>query len=273
MESVLKTLNDTLATLDPTKWLSALFIFLVGLLIARLVRVALSKSTWLHPQHRIVTARFAGYVIMTIAVAGVLNQFGVSISALLGAAGILTVALGFAAQTVASNMLSGIFLMGEQPFVIGDYVEVAGTGGVVTSIDLLSVRLQTLDNILVRIPNETMLKSNVSNRTHYPIRRLDLPVEVHYRSDLDEVERVLMEVTHNHPLCMESPEPWIRFMEFKDSGILVQIQVWTLTTNFLRLRSDLLKAVHKALGEASIEIPFPQRTITFAKDENDAPSD
>jgi len=103
---------------------------------------------------------------------------------LLGAAGILTVAPGFASQTSASNLVSGLFMIAEHPFGVGDTIRLGSIAGEVPSIDLLSVNLRTPDNLYVRIPNETMIKSEITNLTRFPIRRLDLEIGVAYKENL-----------------------------------------------------------------------------------------
>jgi len=132
---------------------------------------------------------------------------GFQLSVLLGAAGILSVAIGFASQTSASNLISGLFLIGEGPFAIGDFIRVGTTEGEVLSIDLLSVKLRTPDNLFVRIPNEQLIKSEVVNLTRFAIRRLNLAVGVAYKEDIPRVRHILMQVATDNPLCLNEPAP------------------------------------------------------------------
>lgn len=258
-------IDDLLGVLngvDLGPWIRAAGLLLLGFAAAGIVRRLFSGANFLQPQHRTVTARFIGYAIITVAAAGALNQLGVEMGVLLGTAGVLTVAIGFAAQTIASNMLSGLFLMGERPFVVGDVLSVDNVVGEVISIDLLSARLRTLENVMVRIPNETMLKSSVVNRTHYEIRRFDLRFGVHYAATLDDVERVLMEVVDRNTQCLEEPEPRVYFKSFDDSQITVQLSVWLRTEGYIEVTSDVVREVKAAFDAAGIGFPFPQRTLT-----------
>jgi small-conductance mechanosensitive channel len=186
---------------------------------------------------------------------------GVDLSILLGAAGILTVALGFASQTSASNIISGLFLLGEKPFGVGDIVRVGTTTGEVIAIDLLSVKLRTFDNLFVRIPNETMIKAEITNLQRFPIRRFDLQIGVAYKEDLDRVREVLQTVADEHPLSLDEPAPMILFTGFADSSINFQFSVWALSDNFLEIRTQIPLAVKAAFDEHNIEIPFPHRTL------------
>src|SRR5699024_2454555 len=118
---------------------------------------------------------------------------GISLAPLLGAAGIAGVALGFASQTSVSNIISGLFLIAESPFKVDDIITVKSTTGVVLSIDILLVKLRTFDNQYVRIPNETLIKTEVTNITRFPIRRLNTTISVAYKEDIGQVREILME--------------------------------------------------------------------------------
>lgn len=241
----------------------ALIVLSVGILLSRFVsrgvgRLVARRST---PQTALIARRLASWAILAITVLWALDELGFDLKVLLGAAGVLTVAIGFASQTSASNFISGLFLMGERPFVVGDVIKVGDITGEVISIDLISVKLRTFDNLAVRIPNETMIKSNVTTMTHYPIRRYDLQLGVAYKEDLAVVREVLLEVASRNPVCLDEPEPIIIFLGFGDSALQIQFSVWALRENFLTLRNTLSEEVKKALDARGIEIPFPHRTL------------
>jgi small-conductance mechanosensitive channel len=216
----------------------------------------------------ILAQRIAYYGILGLFLASALTDLGFDLTVLLGAAGIATVALGFASQTSASNVISGIFLLGEKPFAVGDVIRVGSTVGEVLSVDLLSVKLRTFDNLLVRIPNETMIKSEITNLVGFPIRRYDLQVGVAYKEDLDRVRRVLLEVADRTPLCLEEPEPLILFQGYGESSLNFQFSVWAKTENYLEVRNTIPVEVKRAFDEAGIEIPFPHRSL-YAGSETD----
>jgi small-conductance mechanosensitive channel len=140
-------------------------------------------------------------------IASAMREMGFSLAVIMGAAGVLTVAIGFASQTTASNLISGLFLIGERSFEIGDIIKVGNTTGEVLSIDALSVKLRTFDNLFVRIPNETLIKSEVTTLSRFPIRRLDLQLGVAYKEDIEQVRKVLMAVADSNPLCLDEPSP------------------------------------------------------------------
>lgn len=260
MEWIESSLRSLTWTDEVRKFALAAVIILLGIVAARVLRRRLPLDR-LHPQHQLIIRRLTGYVILGIALAWALQQLGVSLGVVLGAAGVLTVAIGFAAQTSVSNLISGLFLMVEQPFVVGDVIKVADATGEIVSIDLLSVRLRTFDNLLVRIPNETLIKSSVTNLTFFPIRRFDMQIGVAYKEDLSKVGEVLMETANRNPICLQEPKPLIIFGGFGDSAINLQFSVWSTKEQYLQLRNSMQNEVKRSFDEHNIEIPFPHRTL------------
>ncbi|MCP1726799.1 small-conductance mechanosensitive channel [Natronospira proteinivora] len=243
--------------------LRAVIIVLMGLLVAKLTSAITRRVSekYLEPQQTALLGRFIFYGIIILAATSALHQLGFSLTVILGAAGILSVAIGFASQTSASNLISGLFLIGEKPFKIGDFIRVGETVGEVLAIDLLSVKLRTFDNLYVRVPNETLIKSEIINLTHFPIRRFELKVGVAYKENLKKVREVLLNVADEYPLCLTEPKPNVLFLGFGDSSLDLQFNVWSTRENFLELRNNIPEMVKNAFDEADIEIPFPHRSL------------
>lgn len=191
----------------------------------------------------------------------VLHNLGFQLAPLLGAAGIVGVALGFASQTSVSNVISGLFLIAEQPFKIGDIITVGDTTGVVFSIDTLSVKLRKFNNQFVRIPNETMIKSEVTNITRFPIRRVDVNVSVAYKEDLNKVREVLFDVARKNPTALASPEPLMIFDKFGNSSIDILFVAWAVREEWLKLKNSLNMEIKNRFDEEGIEIPFPHLSL------------
>ncbi|GAB58222.1 mechanosensitive ion channel family protein [Rheinheimera nanhaiensis] len=246
--------------------LKACILLLAGFVVAGLASRAAGRFLNLNfSQHHVVLfKRLLYWLILALFMASALKQLGFSLSVLLGAAGVLSVALGFASQTSASNLISGLFLIGEKPFQLGDTIKVGNTTGEVLSIDLLSVKLRTFDNLFVRIPNESLIKSEVTNLTRFPIRRFDLLLGVAYKEQIATVRKVLHEVADKNPLCLDEPAPMFLFLGFGDSALNIQFSVWSKRENFRELRNSLQEEIKLAFDQAGIEIPFPQRTVHLA---------
>lgn len=241
----------------------ALVLVVVGLILARLASGLVRRVTEnrLELQQSELLRRLAYYGLLSLFVVSALNQLGFDLGVLLGAAGVLTLAIGFASQTSAANLVSGLFLIAERPFSIGDVIEVAGTTGEVLSIDLLSVKLRTFDNLYVRIPNETLIKTEVRTLTRFPIRRLDLHLGVAYKEDVGRVRDVLFEIADHNPICLNEPKPVFIVQGFGDSAVQIQFSPWALRENFLELKNTIQQEIKEAFDGEGIEIPFPQRVV------------
>ena len=241
----------------------ATVLILVGYGVARMLRRIVLEllSPRLSKHQSVIVGRLVFYVLLALFVVSALRELGFQLTALLGAAGILTVALGFASQTSASNLISGLFLLAESPFGIGDIVRVGSTTGEVLAIDLMSVKLRTFDNLFVRIPNETLIKSEVTTLTRFPIRRADLTVGIAYKEDIERVQKILMAVADANPLCLEEPKPLFILLVFGDSSINLQFSVWAKRENFLELKNSIQIEIKRAFDREGVEIPFPHRTI------------
>ncbi len=245
-------------------FLRALLVLVIGVFLIRLILAVLRRLVQdkLPKQHYMILSRIVFYVMVLLLLFSVLHEFGFNIGILLGAAGVLTVAVGFASQTSASNIISGIFLIGERPFLVGETIRVADVTGEVLSVDLLSVKLRTFDNLYVRVPNETLIKSNITNLSRFPIRRFDLKVDVAYKEDLNRVAKALDRAADQCPVCLVDPRPQMIFQGFADSALNIQFSVWAARENFLELRNSMPQLVRDAFAEDGIEIPYPRRLLT-----------
>lgn len=201
---------------------------------------------------------YSGIVTITLAL---LKELGFPLTHLLGAAGVIGIAVGFASQTSVSNIISGLFLVAERPFVVGDLITVGDTTGVILSIDTLSIKLRTFDNRFVRIPNETIVKSQVTNITRFPIRRIDLKIGVAYKEDIGRVRDILLDIAHRNPLCLQEPESLVIFTGYGNSSIDMLFAVWVEKAKWLKVKNSLMEEVKKRFDEERIEIPFPHLSI------------
>jgi small-conductance mechanosensitive channel len=254
--------------LDLNTVLYALGILLVGLTIVFVVGRLITRMMKSHfsPHHLLLAQKAFLYIGIVLVVCTVLIHLQVNLTAVLGAAGIVTVAIGFAAQTSLSNLISGLFLLGERPFEVGDIIVVGTTRGVVMSIDLLSVKLRTLDNLFVRMPNETLIKAEVTTVTRFPIRRMDINVGVAYKEDVKNVIRVLKEVVDANPNSLNEPEPLILFKDFGASSLDFLVGVWFEKTKFLDLKNSIMREIKERFDQEGIEIAFPHLTVYAGSD-------
>jgi len=235
----------------------------VGIPLVHFSRKWIKKITHdkISDQHSMIFQKLILYVGYIIIVFSVLNTFGFEISTLLGAAGIIGIAVGFASQTSVSNIISGWFLIAEKPFEVNDVITVGSTTGVVLTIDMLSIKLRTFDNKFVRIPNETIIKTEVTNITRFPIRRVDINIGVAYKENVSHVKTVLMDIAKRNPLCLNEPEPMIIFTGFGNSSLDFLFLVWAVKEDWLKLKNSIMKEIKNRFDEEDIEIPFPHISL------------
>jgi small-conductance mechanosensitive channel len=233
-------------------------LILVGLVVSILKRVTKKRFDVRTSGLIIKITQYLGLALIAI------NAFEVArvdLSALLGAAGIAGIALGFAAQTSVSNFISGFFLISEKMFAPGDVLNVDGTVGVVLSVDALSIKLRTFDNQLVRIPNETLIKTNVFNITRFPARRLNMNILITYDSDLEKAKAVLLETVAKNRDILMNPEPLFFVKGFAENGVELLLGVWIASTDWVSGNNSIHIDVKKRLDAEGIRFAFPTRTV------------
>jgi small-conductance mechanosensitive channel len=248
---------------DPASLIRAAILLFVGLpaalLLSNWVRRWVAQQS--NAQRGLVIGKLIWYVGLLTILMTTLSELGFSLAPLLGAAGILGIALGFASQTSVSNVISGFFLMAEQPFVVDDVIQIGPTTGRVLSIDMISVKLRTFDNRFVRIPNETIVKSEVTTITRFPIRRVDVELGVAYKEDVARVREVLLDVARLNPRCLMEPEPVIVFRGYGESSLDFLFGVWAAREHWLELKNSIHEGIKARFDAEGIEIPFPHRTL------------
>ncbi len=248
------------------QWLSiirSIILLVIGIpllsLLRRWIRGIITKNYNEH--YGLLSGKVVFYIGLSLIFVMILHNFGFQLGPLLGAAGIIGIALGFASQTSISNVISGLFLIAEQPFKVGDIITVGGNTGIVLSIDTLSVKIRKFNNQFVRVPNEQLIKSEVTNITRFPIRRVDVNISVAYKEDLSRVRDVLFDVAKKNPTALQHPEPLMIFEQFGNSSIDILFVAWAVREEFLKLRNSLNMEIKKRFDEEGIEIPFPHISL------------
>ncbi|UCE04269.1 MAG: mechanosensitive ion channel family protein [Candidatus Latescibacterota bacterium] len=202
---------------------------------------------------------FAGATYM------ILVTWGIDISAWLASAGIIGIAVGFAAKDSLANLFAGIFIVTDAPYKIGDYIVFdTGERGRVMHIGLRSTRLLTRDDIEITFPNSIIGAAKIVNESGGPWERerVRVRVSVAYGSDIDQVREVLMDVARSSELVCEHPEPRVRFRAFGDSGLNFELLCWIdLPENRGRVLDALNSDVYKRFRTHAIEIPYPKRDV------------
>ena len=207
-----------------------------------------------------------GYIGTIVAGLITVSALGLDLTNLALIAGALSVGLGFGLQNVVSNFVSGLILLAERPIKPGDWVVVGGHEGTVKKVNVRSTEIETFQRASVIIPNADLISTPVVNWTHKNILgRTEIVVGVAYGTDPHLVQSVLLDCAKAHPNVMTRPEPLVLFIDFADSSLNFELRAYLANVeNRVQTSSDIRFAIHDALKEKGIEIPFPQRVVHMA---------
>lgn len=237
----------------------------VGVLVAfRMVRFLLGRFL----RHRVSSrallwsGKTVSYLGLLVAVLVVLDVAGLDLTAILGAAGIAGIALGFAAQTSIANIISGLFLVSEKSFSAGDVIKSGEVVGVVTSIDLLSVKLRTFENQQIRLPNESLIKNTLTNLTRFPVIRLNVRLTVGRDQDLEALRDLLKEAAAGIREVLLEPEPFFMVDSFEEDGIKVLLGLWVRIEDQVKVRNSIYVAIQRAFTREGLSSPFKRVEIS-----------
>jgi small conductance mechanosensitive channel len=238
--------------------------FLAFRALARLaggiVRRAVQRSRFSHLRQN-TSVRLASGLVMLVGFVVILTQLGVRVAPLLAGFGVAGVVIGFAMQSTLSNFAAGGMILGNQPFDIGDDIEVAGASGVVRRMSLVSTTILTGDNQTLVIPNSAVWGGVIRNRTAQPNRRVDLTFAISYEDDIEKAERVLKDVVLSLDLVQKEPAPVIKLHQLADSSVNFVVRVWTRKDQYWDAYWDVTRAVKLRFDQERITIPFPQRQL------------
>jgi len=250
-----------------------LILFYSGWRIARkIIRPALKRSGTDETTVTFVETLLK-YTLLTIGIVTALGSAGIQISAILASLGIVGLTIGFAARDALSNIISGILIYLDRPFVIGDLIEMEGLYGKVAKITLRSTRIITVDGKMLAVPNTEIINKTVASYTNFPHLRLDVAVTVAVDQDLDKTRQVLLNVVNSNSSYLQDPPARVVVTHLNDYNVTIELQAWLDDErNHLEERFDLRERIYNALIDAGIEMPF--ETIQLSPfhvkiDEND----
>ncbi len=246
------------------KLLGAVVILLVGMWLSRRLSKALDRT--FERAHMEATLRgflrnIAYAAMLVIVIVAALQSLGVpttSVMAVLGAAGL---AIGLALKDSLSNIASGVMLIVQRPFHVGDFVQVAGLEGTVDQIRVFQTRMRTPDNRMLVIPNSLITTAPIINFTANPRRRVDIAVGVGYEDDLKAAREALLGVAKDNSLVLAEPAPEVFVTGLAESSVNLELRAWANTADFGQARSELTAAIRDRLIERGLSIPYPQRDL------------
>ena len=268
---------DSLSQMEITGGLTVLTLLIgaiimgTGVVVARTIRLLFNKyyAASLTQDSAKNIGKLIYYGIIITSFLAFTSSTGLDLSGLLVAGGIFAVVIGFATQSVVSNLISGIFLMLEKPAKQGDSIELPdmGIAGILIDISTFSSRVRKFDGTVIRVPNEKFFTANIRSLTSSPVRRAEAMVGIAYSEKIDlATEAIGNEIREFMPFVLQVPKPEFRIEELADSSININILVWHPRDDWGEVQPALLKYAKRALDKAGIEIPFPQRVIWQGKD-------
>lgn len=235
----------------------------IGLVFENLSRA--DAVSIVEPRTKPLFENLARVLVVGAAIYMVFLFWNIDVTAWLASAGVVGLAVGFAAKDTLANLFSGIFILADAPYKVGDFINLdSGERGEVTHIGLRSTRLLTRDDVEVTVPNAVIANSKIVNESsgRWPKERIRIPVGVAYGSDIDHLRDVLTDIGKQHPDTCDDPEPRVRFRAFGDSSLNFELLCWIEEPV---LRGAVLDALHceiyKGLATEHIEIPYPKRDI------------
>lgn len=247
-------------------------VIIAGIIIARIAKTIFNRllREKVPKGSRLLIERIAFYSIVFLAGLIALSNLGVDFTGALLAGGIVGIIIGFATQSIVSNLLSGIFLHLDRPLEIGEPVEIEdmAISGVVTDITAFSTRLRKFDGTFIRVPNDKLFTSRIRNFNRYPARRIETKVRISYKDDITKAIEVIQSRLDANPLILAEPVPDIFLDTLSDSSVDLTIFAWTAKEVFFQVRKQIIEEIKVSLDKAAIEIPFPQQVIHLQTDAN-----
>ena len=243
----------------------AVAIMRVGRVVLEIVSDRVDQIRSIEPK----TLPFFDMILKVLVVGGFLYvvclAWDIPLASWLTSAGIVGIAVGFAAKDTLSNLFSGIFIVADSPYKVGDFVVLdERIRGQVIEIGMRSTRLMTRDDIEVTVPNAVIANGQIVNETGGPHEkmRVRVKVEAAYGSDVDQVREVLMSCIEGVGHLCDTPEPRVRFREFGSSGLLFELLAWIDEPVYRGRVLDVLHVnVYKAFNAAGIEIPYSKQDV------------
>ena len=245
------------------KLLYILGLIFIWFLLAKIISFSMRRNlkNRLNKDHLEIIIKIIYSLIITITVVWSFSIMGIKLSGLLVAGGFAGIVIGFASQGIIGNLVSGIFLMIERPMKIGNAVEIDGTVGVVEDIKIISTTIRTWDGFHIRMPNEKIFTTNITNYNSNIVRRFGYTVGIRYEDDADKAISIINEIIEKEPFALKNPPPNVFVDNLGDSSVNITVKIWAPVSEWWELRKKMLWTIKTTLEENGIEIAFPQSVL------------
>ncbi|MBZ9807799.1 mechanosensitive ion channel family protein [Mesorhizobium sp. ESP-6-2] len=272
-------INIGSVTISVTGILSGIVVFIIGYFLTRWFQGWLDGSVMARGK---VDTGVRNSIRLAVGYAGValaaligISAAGIDLSSLALVAGALSLGIGFGLQNVVSNFVSGLILLAERPFKVGDWIVAGDISGTVKKISVRATEIETFQRQSVILPNSNLINNAVGNWTHRnKLGRIDIKVGVAYGSDVKQVHAVLLEIARGHPLVLKNPEPFVLFSNFGPAALEFEIRVFLADVmNGNIVQNDIRFTVLETFSDQHIEIPSTPRAVVEPKHAKAWPTD
>ena len=208
--------------------------------------------------------RIITLLMMTFTLLIILELLGINTASVLTVVGAAGLAVGLTLKDTLSNIAAGIFLLTQHPYKTGDFVECAGMSGSILEIGLFTTKLRTPQGQDIFVPNNSIIAAPITNYSSNKVRRADITVGIDYGDNLEKGVKVLQELMDSNELILKDPAPVVLVSELADSSVNLTLRFWTENAKYWDAYWAIQRNLKPAIEGAGLNIPFPQRVVTFA---------
>tara|TARA_R100001143_G_C3358061_1_gene133780 strand:- start:428 stop:1249 length:822 start_codon:yes stop_codon:yes gene_type:complete len=263
MEESVSILNDYVLPWG-LRLVLALAIFYIGKKIARAIADFLKKPMSKSGMEPMLVNFLStlSYMFLLVAVSlAAIDQLGINITSLLAIVGAAGLAIGLAMKDSLSNFAAGVMIIIFRPFKIGDFINAAGTAGVVDEIGLFCTLLHSPDNQRIIVPNSAIINGTIVNVNTLGTRRVDLVIGISYDDNIGQARDIILGLIDADPRILKEPEAVVAPAELADSSVNINVRPWVKSEDYWAVRADLLESIKLSLDQAGITIPYPQQDV------------
>jgi len=248
--------------------LLTILVLLIAWLFTRIVRSLIGKMIKRIPSldesvAKVITG-ICRVLIWVLAFLVILELFGINTASILTVLGAIGLAVGLAVKDSLSNIAAGLMLFFLRPYKVGDYVDCGSVSGTIKEMGLFSTILVTVDGLFVSAPNSVIFGTPIKNYSRNPLRRADITVGISYSNSLPQALDVLRTFLRQNELIEKDPEPNVLVADLADSSVNLTLRFWVKTADYWTAYWMVRKDLKNAIESAGLNIPFPQRVVTFA---------
>lgn len=235
--------------------------YIIGNLISKAVNWLLERKVNLPALAEQLISRTIKNVILLIGFAIALTALEIDVTPIAAAIGATGLVVGLALQGTLSNFASGLMILVNRPFDVGNVVTAAGITGTVDEMNLVSTKFRTFDNQTIYVPNNEIWENVITNITANTKRRVDLDFGIGFGDDFEQAEQIIRDVAQSHELVYPEPPPEVVMHELGEFSVNILCRSWAKTSDWWQVKTDLVREVKRRFDAAGITIPYPQRDI------------